>query len=340
MTVFSPEPIAFPISPDYISMKISAAFRSLGSILVPIVLFWSFYSPEPAMAHGFAGDRFFPATITTDDPFAASEMSFPTILYFRQPGSPPTKTIDFSSDISILVLPGVALTLSDGYQWQKATGQSAQTGFDNFSANLLYEFFENDEHEAIMSVGLTSEFGGTGTRSIGSSSFSTLTPIFYFGKGLGDLPTTLNMLRPFAVTGEFGLAIPTRSNNRSVTFNAATGQTEVSSTPNPDVFQWGLAVEYSLIYLQEHVKDIGLRAPFDRMIPLVEFSMSTPVDRHGGTTTGTINPGVIWSGKYCQFGVEAVLPLNEHTGFNPGVVGQVHFYLDDILPKIFSKPLL
>ncbi|MBV8099385.1 MAG: hypothetical protein JOZ31_09535 [Verrucomicrobia bacterium] len=321
-------------------MKFSVTYWPLRSVLTLIALLQMLSSPEPASAHGFAGDRFFPATITTDDPFAASEMSLPTILYFRQPGSPPTKTIDFSSDISILVLPNVALTLGDGYQWQKAAGQSAQTGFNNFSANLLYEFFENDEHEAIMSVGFTSEFGGTGSSSVGSSSFSTLTPILYFGKGLGDLPTSWNVLRPFAVTGEFGLAIPTRSNNRSVTFNAATGQTQVSSTPNPDVFQWGFAVEYSLIYLQEHVKNIGLHAPFDRMIPLVEFSMSTPVDRHGGTTTGTINPGVIWSGQYFQVGVEAVLPVNDHTGFNPGVVGQVHFYLDDILPKIFSKPLL
>jgi hypothetical protein len=321
-------------------MKISKILRLLGSILLPLVLWPVFYYPDRASAHGFAGDRFFPATISTDDPFAASEMSLPTISYFRQPGSPPTKTINFSSDISVLVLPNVAVTLRDSYQWQKADGQNAQTGFNNLTANVLYEFFENDEHEAIMSVGLTTEFGGTGSRSIGSSSFSTLTPIFYFGKGLGDLPTNLNLLRPFAVTGEFGLAIPTRSSDRSVTFNATTGQTQVTSTPNPDVFQWGFAVEYSLIYLQEHVKDIGLRAPFDRMIPLVEFSMSTPVNRNGGITTGTVNPGIIWSGKYFQTGVEAVLPINEHTGFNPGVVGQIHFYLDDILPKIFGKPLL
>jgi hypothetical protein len=233
----------------------------------------------------------------------------------------------------------VALTLSDGYQWQKSAGQPAQTGFDNFSANLLYEFFENDAHEAIMSIGLTSEFGGTGSRAVGSSSFSTLTPIFYFGKGLGDIPATLNPLRPLAVTGEIGLAIPTRSANRTVTFDPATGRSQVSSTPNPDVLEWGIAVEYSLIYLQEHVKDIGLRAPFNRLIPLVEFSMSTPVNRHGGTTTGTVNPGVIWSGQYFQVGVEAVLPVNKHTGFNPGVVGQLHFYLDDLLPKLFSKPL-
>jgi hypothetical protein len=31
-----------------------------------------------AMAHGFAGDRFFPATILTDDPFVADETSLPT----------------------------------------------------------------------------------------------------------------------------------------------------------------------------------------------------------------------------------------------------------------------
>jgi hypothetical protein len=321
-------------------MKILKTLRLPSSILWPTVLLQLLYSPGAALAHGFAGDRFFPATISTDDPFAASELSLPTISYSRQPGSPPVKTINFSSDLSLLVLPNVAVTLGDGYQWQKADGQTVQTGFNNFTANVLYEFFENDEHEAIMSVGLTTEFGGTGSRSVGSSSYSTLTPIFYFGKGLGDLPTNLNLVRPFAVTGEFGLAIPTRSNNRSVTFNGASGQTQVTSTPNPDVFQWGFAVEYSLIYLQEHVKDIGLRAPFDRLIPLVEFSMSTPVNRNGGVTMGTVNPGVIWSGKYFQLGVEAVLPINQHTGFNPGVVGQIHFYLDDLLPKIFSKPLL
>jgi hypothetical protein len=30
-----------------------------------------------ALAHGFAGERFFPATILTDDPFAADDMSRP-----------------------------------------------------------------------------------------------------------------------------------------------------------------------------------------------------------------------------------------------------------------------
>ena len=88
------------------------------------------------------------------------------------------------------------------------------------------------------------------------------------------------------------------------------------------------------------MKDIGLPAPFNRMIPVVEFPMETPLNRGGTITTGTINPGVIWSGKYFQIGVEAVIPINRQSGNNVGVLAQVHFYLDDLLPKLFGKPLL
>ncbi len=58
-----------------------------------------------------------------------------------------------------------------------------------------------------------------------------------------------------------------------------------------NALEWGFAVEYSLPYLQQHVKDIGLPAPFKDMIPLVECSMETGENRDDrGHTTGTINP--------------------------------------------------
>ncbi len=238
------------------------------------------------------------------------------------------------------MLPRTALTIGDGYSIQKVANQSAHTGFDNAALNVLYEFFENDKHEAITSIGLNWEIGGSGRHSLGNDSFSTFTPTFYFGKGFGDLPDNLPFLRPFAITGTLGLAIPTRAGNRSIAVDPVTGQKTVSVDHNPNRLRWGLALEYSLIYLQQHVKDIGLKAPFDHLIPLVEFAMSTPLNRGvDNLTTGTINPGVIWSGQYYQVGVEAIIPINNHTGHNVGVVAQVHFYLDDLLPKIFSKPL-
>src|ERR1700679_2159547 len=76
-------------------------------------------SPLTAFSHGFAGDRFFPATLTTDDPFAASELSLPTFTEIRQPGQPPVKNFDISTDISLLLFPNTALTIGDGYNIQK-----------------------------------------------------------------------------------------------------------------------------------------------------------------------------------------------------------------------------
>jgi hypothetical protein len=297
-------------------------------------------APLSAFSHGFAGDRFFPATISTDDPFAASEWSLPTISEIRQPGQPPAKVFDISTDVSLLVLPRTALTIGDGYSIQKIANQRALTGFDNATLNLLYEFFENDQHEAVTSIGLNWEIGGTGRHSLGNDSFSTFTPTFYFGKGLGDLPDSLDFLRPFAITGTIGLSVPTRVRNESIVVDPVTNQKTVSVDHNPDTLRWGLAIEYSLIYLEHHVKDIGLKAPFDRLIPIVELSMSAPLNRGvDQLTTGTINPGVIWSGQYYQVGAEAIIPINSHTGHNVGIIAQVHFYLDDLLPKIFSKPL-
>ena len=315
-----------------------SAFR--GAVLFSLSILALVVEPFSAFSHGFAGDRFFPATITTDDPFAASEMSLPTVSEIRQPGQPPVKDFDFGTDISVLVLPLTALTLSDGYSVQKAANQSAQTGFDSAEVNLTTEFYVSDRHEAIGSIGLTWDIGGSGRQSLGNDSFSTFTPEFYFGKGFGDLPDSLPLLRPFAITGELGLSIPTRAGNESITVDPVTGKKSVSVSPNPDTLQWGLALEYSLIYLQQHVKDIGLKAPFDHLIPLVEFSMQTPVNRGVDTlTTGTINPGVIWSGQYYQLGIEAMIPVNGHSGHNVGVIAQIHFYLDDLLPKFLSKPL-
>jgi hypothetical protein len=279
-----------------------------------------------ADAHGFAGDRFFPATISTDDPFVANELSLPTFQAIRLPGAPPTKTFDLSADIALKLTPNFGIEVADGYMLQKPLSSRLRTGFDNVVVGGKYQFLVNAEHEAIVSIGVNAEIGGTGRASIGADRFSTITPDLFFGKGLGDLPDSVWAMRPFALTGQVGVSFPTRSN--------------VEGQRIPNNLQWGLAVEYSLIYLEEHVKDIGLRAPFNCLIPLVEFAMQTPLNRVSGPPTGTVNPGIIWSGQYFQLGVEAIFPINSHTGNNVGIVGQLHFYLDDILPKIFGKPLI
>ena len=73
-----------------------------------------------------------------------------------------------------------------------------------------------------------------------------------------------------------------------------------------------------------------------------EVSLTTPVANNFGnpyTTTGTVNPGVIWVGSYFQVGLEAIIPINRESGTHVGVIGQLHLYLDDIFPSTVGQPL-
>src|SRR5207245_10573242 len=85
---------------------------------------------------------------------------------------------------------------------------------------------------------------------------------------------------------------------------------------------------------------VGVPRPFHRMLPRVEGALQTPVDGPGARyTTGTVNPGIIWAGRYFQIGIEAVVPVNADAGKNVGVRAQLHFYLDDLFPTTLGRPL-
>jgi hypothetical protein len=53
-----------------------------------------------ASAHGFAGARFFPATITIDDPFVADELSLPTVSNQKTGTDPSVVETAISGELS------------------------------------------------------------------------------------------------------------------------------------------------------------------------------------------------------------------------------------------------
>lgn len=291
-------------------------WRFGASIAVGVVLV-----ATEANAHGIVGPRFFPATLSTDDPFAADELSLPTISSFRhlEDGAPVTET-EYSTEYSKTIFRGFAVSFGDAVVDTSAPGAPDETGFGNLEVTPAVELIHNAEHEFIASASFTWEAGGTGSKRIGADSRSSYTPALKFGKGFGDLPDSLGFLRPLAVTGVVGYAIPGHDSD-------------------PHTLEWGGAVEYSLAYLQTNVRDVGLGSITSHLTPVVEFALSSPLDRSGGKTTGTVNPGVIWSGRQTQLGVEAILPVNGATGSNIGVIAQLHFYLDDIFPHSLGTPL-
>jgi hypothetical protein len=274
----------------------------------------------PALAHAVCGNRVFPATLMLDDPGVADELSLPSIHYTPIAGGGSATGYGFEWDKTIT--PTVDFGIEGGYVVQHLAGANAQ-GFDNLAATLKGQVLCDESHEFMVSVGIERDFNNTGSgqlrRADAIESVSTTTPTLYAGKGFGDLP--IGWLRPFAITGTFGY--------------------EVSDRPalSPSQFDYAMSLQYSLPYLNQHVKAIGLPEFFKHLVPAVEVAMTTP-DR-GGTATGTISPGVFYEAPTWQVGAEAAIPINSTTRQmqGTGFIVQFHLFLDDLLPNSLGRPL-
>jgi hypothetical protein len=294
-----------------------------------------------AQAHDIVGNRFFPATLAVDDPGVNDEMALPTVSVFKNGDDPSIRQLDISGEFSKRITEDFAIAVAPTWTHLSPPGGpngTGASGFQNLETTFKYRFYRDAMHELIMSAGLSVEWGGSGSQDVGAERFSTYTPTFYFGKGFGDLPDTMNWARPFAVTGQVGYAIP--SSSSTATVDPDTGDVDVEF--HPKVLVWGGTLQYSMPYLKSAVVDLGLPDFFNHLIPIVEASFQTPVANtfsSGTVTTGTINPGVIWVGNTFQVGVEATFPINRQSGTGVGMVAQLHLFLDDIFPNTIGRPL-
>ena len=273
----------------------------------------------PAMAHGIAGNRFFPATIATDDPAVADELSLPTVSHADH-------ATEVAGEYSKRITPNFGVSLATAWTHAKDNGATLD-GFQNIELTAKYQFLTSASHEAILATGVSVEFGGSGAERVGAEDTTVVTPTLYFGKGFGDLPESAGWARPFAVTGLVGYSMPLSAHNNA-------------GDLNPNSVVGGLALEYSLPYLTSQVHDYGLPTWVNRLTPLVEISFEAPV-RHGdgAKTTATINPGILWSGRHMQIGAEAIFPANNESGHNVGWAIQAHFFIDDLFSKSIGRPI-
>jgi hypothetical protein len=312
-----------------------AGLPGLAILLVPF---------HPSTAHEIVGNRFFPATLTIDDPGVNDELSLPTVDSFKTGDVPPVRQRDVSSEFSKRITEAFAVSFGSTYTFLGPTDPTAAgaNGFQNLDTTFKYRVFRNPEHEFVMSVGVSIEWGGTGSKDVGAEAFNVYTPTIYFGKGLGDLPDTLSWIRPVAITGQVGYAIPGRNSTTTFSVDPDSGDISADTEFHPRVLNWGGTIQYSMPYLKSAVIDLGLPEFINHLIPLVEATMQTPVANtltSGTMTTGTINPGVIWVSNKWQFGIEALIPINRQSGTNVGVIAQLHLYLDDIDPHGIGKPI-
>jgi hypothetical protein len=220
------------------------------------------------------------------------------------------------------IFPNFGLSVQDGPTWQRPGGY----GWESLNTEAKYNFLCIPEFEFMASVGMTViwENTGAGTQT---QPFNVYQPVIDVGKGFGDLPKSLNILRPFAVTAELSESLPSHA--------------WTNGNPNSTNINWGFTIQYSLPYYNSHVGEID-NDFFKHLIPLAEFAFSKPISNFApgaNQTTGTIQPGAIYMADTWQFALEAILPINSASGRGVGGVGELHFFFDDLFPNSLGKPI-
>jgi hypothetical protein len=272
--------------------------------------------PAAAAAYTAVGDRIFPATILLPQA-APGDTLYVTPTTVPEPGGNATN-LTVTLDKTLTERLGIGI--QDGYNWIGRKDASTLVGWQNLLAYVKYEAILDPEHEFLFSIGTAHEFGGTGTRRVGApENGATLVPTTFFAKGMGDLP--IGYFRPLGLQG-------------FATYQLSSG------APRPDNFLAGLAVEYSIPYLQSKVRAFDLPDLLRGMTPMVETLVETPTRNRGGSTTAFIvAPGIAYSGQGWQFGIEARVPANSAAGHGVGVLAQFSLSLDYFFPDSIGRPL-
>jgi len=257
-------------------------------------------------AHGIAGDRYFPPTISVDDPYAA---------YEAHAGFGKSPNLGINNSKSNLWMVGAGVEPFEGfgiaidaiYRNPNNNLEPQINGFDNLYYSVKKELTINEKHEYALTFGLNGQIAGTG--SSGFDNFSTYMPTIFYAKGFGDLPNSMNLFKPFAVSGVLGYQMPTDQSQ-------------------PKVLNWGFTLQYSFMYLNDHVKSTGWGEPFNHMIAVIEFPLQTCLSGIcNGQVLGSVNPGVTWVGKEFNLSAELVFPINSYSGQGTGFLLSIHKYL-------------
>src|ERR1051325_10491222 len=113
--------------------------------------------PFPVAGHGFSGARFFPATLSTDDPFVNDELSLPTVSTIEAPEGRETA---IAVEIAKRITPNLGIELGEDFMVLDPRHEEEASGFGNLELSAKYQFFTSAEHEAILSFGAEVEIGG------------------------------------------------------------------------------------------------------------------------------------------------------------------------------------
>ena len=292
---------------------------------------------QSAQAHGIAGNRLFPGTLAFDDPAVSDDFAITTSMNGRLFEGLDVTDRSVNLAFARLLTPTLSLGMDAGLT-RRTWGRVSQTGVIGANITLKSEVYRDDLHETLVSASLVYGIGHSGSGRVGADAPSTIQTGVYFGKGFGDLPEEMSWFRPFGITGGLALEVPTRSGSTNLTYQRTEGNFTAVQIRNVETLHWGFAIEYSLLYRTSRFTPGRLpdTEPLHQFVPVIELAFDSP---RGRKTTGTVNPGIAYVADTWQVAAELVVPLSRLSGRGFGARVQVLYFIDDLMPSIFGKPL-
>ncbi len=303
--------------------------------LCALMLLIAMAIPAIAFAHGTVGDYMFLEPIVADDANPKNELD---ILRPEEIWTADGRQFSLGFSFEKVLIPapesmsngvpgGGLVSIEIGSAWNYLSPRTGAplSGFDDLELLPKWAFLTIPRHEFRLSLGAKFILP-TGNPSVEAQNHTQLGPEFLWAKGWGDLPNRgpLKYLRPFGFQGDFGY-IPA--------LGGATWHEMFADN----------VIEYSLPYLSNNVKDIGLEWPLRNMYLYTEFNYDQLITGPSAQTFPQIliTPGLVFMNYYVELSVATQFALNRATVHNnhAAVIGLLDLFIDDIFPWTNWTPL-
>jgi hypothetical protein len=276
-----------------------------------------------AHAHGVVGDYIFLEPLVAEDPTPANELDILEPSWVKS-AEGNDYSLGFSGEKILYIdndfMPRFSIGGGSAWRHQSPYQGPSHEGFDDLEVFGKWAFYYSMAHEFLLSAALTAQIP-TGNTAVEEESHTSLGPELLWEKGLGDLPNwpVLRYARPLGFQGDVGYSPALSGHTNHLLFADQ-------------------VVEYSLPYLSNSVRDIGLAQPFRNLFFFTEFNYSQLIAGPAGQTFPNIlaTPGIAYVGYHFEVSIGTQLALNGAAvpGTHAAVIGLLDLFYDSIFPRI------
>ena len=129
-----------------------------------------------ADAHGIAGNRYFPGTLTFDDPAVADEAVVPDFSSWDHPAAGADATDNrINWSFTRLLTPTVGFVVDSSWM-DRNWGVARRAGSDVTTLGLKWEVYRNNPGEALISASLGWGIAHSGAQGIAANAPDTIKP--------------------------------------------------------------------------------------------------------------------------------------------------------------------